>query len=163
VPGIVFTSLVANSESASQVEVTGDESPPDLANDDKGMSLSEYTAALESLSEQIQESAEAFIAAAFEFRNNQLTFDEFQAEFLEFVPEVRQVIQQTSQLAPPSEAEALHQRLISGMTKCDDAVDTMDQWFDSPNSGTKEAAILLMTDCIEDMTEVQEGLTELSR
>jgi len=49
------------------------------------------------------------------------------------------------------------------MAKCDDAIDTMEQWFASPNSGTKETAILLITDCIEDMTAAQEELTDLSR
>jgi hypothetical protein len=163
VPGIIFTSLGASAGSDSPGGAATNELPTDFASDDGGMSLAEYTEALESLSEQIAESAEAFMAAAFEFRNEQLGFDEFHTEFLKFVPEVRHVIQQTSQLDPPSEAEALHQRLIGGMTKCDDAIGIMEQWFDSPNSSTKEAAILLVADCTEDVTQVQEGLTELSR
>lgn len=159
VHGFTFPGAVGNEEGVSIVETSVPPAPGESAGDDKRQSDSlAYVEAVESLGERLSGAAEEFWGAALEFRNDQITLDEFRNEFLEFAPKVGEVIQEVNQLSPPSEAAAAHQKLTNGLAKCDQAVDLMYDWFDSPNSETKEAAALLVAECVEDVTTAGEEL-----
>lgn len=128
--------------------------------DDRSAVL-EYAAQVERLARQISDAAEEFVESAMKYRNGELTLDEFRSEFLEFAPKVRDVIRGVNQLDPPSEAEAVHQQLTDGLAKCDQAVDLMDEWFDSQDSGTKEAIVLLVAECVEEVEAAGDELSAL--
>lgn len=136
----------------------------DLADgdDDAHADLLAYIAAVESLGRQISEAAEEFWEAALQFQNGQLTFDEFRAEFQDFAPRLRGVIQGLSQLSPSPVAEAVHERLINGTAKCDQGLDVMDEWFDSPSDEEKQAATLLVTGCVEQVTAALDELRAIA-
>jgi hypothetical protein len=120
-----------------------------------------YAAAVESLGQRNSGAAEEFWEAALRYQSDQLTFDEFRAEFQDFSPTVRGVGQDLSQLSPPPEAEAVHGRLTAGMAKCDQALDLMDEWFESPSDEKRQAATLLVTGCVEQVTAAGEELTAI--
>ena len=155
VKSIVLPNPVASAESTDLPEPSPGVATEEPAGDSDRPSLPEYIDAVHSLGRQLSEAAQQFGAAALLFRAGQLTLDQFQAAFSDFAPQIRDLIQQISQLSPPREAEALHQKLVTGMGKCNQAVDLMEDWFASPNSDTKEAATLLVTDCVEEVTGVE--------
>jgi hypothetical protein len=60
------------------------------------------------------------------------------------------------------DAEGAHQSLVDGLAKCDRAIDLMDSWFDTRDQGTKEAAVLLVAGCEEDVTAARNELATLA-
>jgi hypothetical protein len=172
VQGFVFPSVVGDDDDTN-VETGGDKpleepantvepSPEGTNEDDNDRSdLLAYAAAVKNLGQRLYEAAQEFGESAIKFRDGQITLDEFRKEFLKFAPKVRGLIQEIGRLSPPSEAEAIHQKLTGGLAKCDQALDLMDNWFDSPNSSTKDAAALLVGECVDDVTAAGEELDAL--
>jgi hypothetical protein len=130
--------------------------------DDGRFALLEYAAEVERLGRQTSDIAEEFVESAMKYRNGEITLEEFQREFLEFAPKVREVIREVNQLHPSSEAEAVHKQLTDGLAKCDQAVDLMDEWFDSQDSGTKEATVLLVAECVGEVETAGDELSVLT-
>jgi hypothetical protein len=173
VQGFVFPSAVGDGNSTN-VETGGDKpleeptstvepSPEGTSEDDRDRSdLLAYAAAVKNLGQRLSEAAQEFGESAIKFRDGQMTLDEFREKFLKFAPKVRGLIQEIGRLSPPPAAEAIHQKLTGGLAKCDQALDLMDNWFDSPNSGTKEAAALLVGECVENVTAAGEELDALT-
>jgi hypothetical protein len=173
VQGFVFPSAVGDDGNTSaetggnkpleEPANTVEPSPEGTNEDDNDRSdLLAYIAAVKNLGQRLSEAAQEFGESAIKFRDGQMTLDEFREKFLEFAPKVRGLIQEIGRLSPPPEAEAIHQKLTGGLAKCDQALDLMDNWFDSPNSGTKEAAALLVGECVEDVTAAGEELDALT-
>jgi hypothetical protein len=173
VQGFVFPNVVSDDDSTS-VETGGDtpleepvnaeEPAPEETGEDghDRSALLAYAAAVKNLGQRLYEAAQEFGESAVKFRDGQITIDEFREKFLKFAPKVRGLVQEIGRLSPPSEAEAIHQELTGGLAKCDQALDLMDNWFDSPNSSTKEAAALLVAECVEDVTAAGEELDALT-
>ncbi len=158
-----FPDSIISDDDTRVVETGAGEPPGKPAGDgDSGRSdLLAYAAAVGSLGQQLSEAAKAFWEAAQKFQNGQLTLDAFRGEFLAFASRVRGLVREINQLSPPPKAETVHQKLTGGLSKCDQAVDLMDQWFDTPDSGIKEAAALLVVECVEDVTAASEELMTL--
>jgi hypothetical protein len=144
-------------------EEPGTEQPPeDPTEDDNGhAALLAYAAEVEKLGKQLYDAAQHFWEAALKFRSGELTFDEFRDEFSAFSPKVESLVDGINRLSPPPKAQAVHQKLTGGLAKCDQAVDLMGDWFDTPNSDTKEAATLLVTQCTGEIADAQEELEAL--
>ncbi|GAB4530994.1 MAG: hypothetical protein Kow0063_09690 [Anaerolineae bacterium] len=130
--------------------------------DDTHADLLAYVAAVDSLGQQISGAAERFWEAALKFQNGQLSFDAFRAEFQDFASRLRAVIQGLRQLSPPPVAGAIHERLINGAAMCDQALDVMGEWFDSPSDEKEQAATLLVTGCVEQVTAAVDELRALA-
>jgi len=130
------------------------------ATDEGGAAFLEYAAAVESLAQRLSVAAQEFWEAALKYQAGQLTRDEFQSEFEEFAQEVRGLIEQINRLSPPPEARSIHQKLTGGLTKCDQAISLMDDWFDAPDSDKQEAAALLVAECVEDVTAAVDELMQ---
>lgn len=130
--------------------------------DDERTKLLAYTATVERLGAEMSEHAGEFWETALKFQDGGLTFDEFEDEFLDFVTEARAVIRGINQLSPPPQAESIHRELNDGLAKCDQAIDLMGRWFNNPESDTKAAAVLLVAECIEDVTQAGEELRALT-
>jgi hypothetical protein len=172
VQGFVFPSVVGDADSTS-VETGGDKSleepadtkqptPEGTSEDDRDRSdLLAYAAAVKNLGQRLYQAAQDFGESAIKFRDGQMTLEEFREKFLKFGPKVRGLIQEIGRLSPPSEAEAIHQKLTGGLAKCNQSLGLMDDWFDSPSSGTKDAAALLVGECVEDVTAAGEELDAL--
>ena len=58
-------------------------------------------------------------------------------------------------------AAAVHQKLTGGLAKCNDAIDLMDEWFDTRSSDTKEATVLLVAECMDQVNEAADDLEAL--
>ena len=150
---LALPSVGGNDESAVVGETGTSGSPGELTTDDDArLNLLAYAAAVESLTQQNSEAAEKFWEVALKYQVGELTLDEFRSESQNVAARVRGVIQQLDQLSPPPEAEAVHRQLADGMAKCDQALDMMDAWFDAPNDNTRQAAISLVTGCVEQVT-----------
>jgi hypothetical protein len=163
VQAFVFPSGAGDDDAVSGADTSSDETPKEPAGDTGGQSdLLAYAAAVDSLGQRLYQAAQEFGESAVKFRDGQITLDEFRESFLKFAPQVRGLVQEIGRLSPPSEAEAIHQKLTGGLAKCDQALDLMDDWFDSPSSGTKEAAALLVGECVEDVTAAGEELDALT-
>jgi hypothetical protein len=145
----------AGSAGTSTAEAPGKSSQRD--NDERSALLA-YAAAVQSLVQRLSEAAQALVDAALAFQGGQITVDELRQEFQRFAPVVREVSGQLNRLSPPPEAQSIHQKLAEGLGKCDQALDLMDNWLDSPNSNAKEGAALLVADCAERVTAAQEEL-----
>ena len=144
-------------------ESDADQPREETSGDDNGHSaLLAYAAAVENLGKQLYDAAHEFWEAALKFRSGELTFDEFRDEFLVFSPKVESLIDGINRLSPPSEAEVVHQKLTDGLAKCDQAVDLIDDWFDTPDSEIRDAGTLLVTECLEDVTTAVDELEELA-
>jgi hypothetical protein len=162
VQAFVLPGDAGNDDSVSGADTGSDETPKEPAGDTGGHSdLLAYAAAVDSLGQRLYQAAQEFGESAIKFRDGQMTRDEFREKFLKFAPQVRGLVQEIGRLSPPSEAEAIHQKLTGGLAKCDQALDLMDDWFDSPSSGTKDAAALLVGECVEDVTAAGEELDAL--
>jgi hypothetical protein len=141
--------------------VSQEEPPENSAGADEQPGLLTYSAAMSSLAERLSDAAQAFGDSALKYRDGQITLEDFQSKFLEFAPEVQGLIQEVNRLSPPPQAEAVHQKFRSGLTKCDQAVGLMDKWFDTRDSGTKDAVVLLVGGCFDEVTAAQNELTAL--
>jgi hypothetical protein len=133
------------------------------AQPDSGQSkLLEYAAPAARIAQQLLDAAGGFEASALKYRNGQLTFDQFQSEFLDFAPKVKGLVPQINALSPPPEAEAVHQKLTDGLSKCSQAVDLTDGWFNTRESGTSEAAMVLVAACVDDVSVAGDELSTLT-
>lgn len=141
-----------NSENAES-SVTPTEQAPDL--------LTPYSKNVTSLNQQMLSAAEEFGAAAMAYGNGTLSREDFQAEYSDFAPKTRQLASQINNLTPPPAAQQIHQKLVKGVAGCTKALDLLEQWFDQPDSGAKEAGIVLVTTCMADITKAQNDLDRL--
>ncbi len=133
---------------------------PEIDDDDRSALLA-YAEAVANLGEKISEAGETFGKSAVAYRNGEITLAEFRSKFSSFKSKVRGPIQEINGLSPPPEAAAIHQKLTGGLEKCEQGIDLMDGWFDTGDSGTKEATMLLVASCIDQTTQAAEELEEL--
>jgi hypothetical protein len=66
-------------------------------------------------------------------------------------------------LTPPQEAAAAHQKLVGGLTKCDQAIDLLDNWLETFDDTSKNAGALLVAQCLQDLTNAQQELSDLAQ
>lgn len=139
------------------------ETPIDLPEDESGSqaALLAYAEAVTVSGQRITELGEAFGEAAISYRNDEITIDEFQDRFLSFEAKVRGPMENIKGLSPPQEAIQIHQTLTGGLEKCEQGIDLMDEWFDTGDSGTKDATALLVASCINEVTAAGDALEEL--
>jgi hypothetical protein len=176
VQGFVFPDDVGEDDNTSSTTETVDpikavespsvtseppEEPPQTSNDGERSALLAYAEAVTDLGEKIAEAAEEFGKAAIAYRNGEITLAEFQNKFSSFGPKVKGLIQEIGGLSPPSEAEAIHKKFTNGLDQCGEAVDLMEDWFDTHDSGTKEAAALLVASCINQVETAGDELEAL--
>ncbi len=135
-------------------------SNPDRPGDDRANLLA-YAAAVEDLAEKISQAGQDFGQSAIRYRDGQITIEQFQDSFSEFAPKVERLIQGINALSPPPEAIAIHRELSSGLKKCNQAIDLMDEWFKTGNGSLKGTTVLLVSDCINDVTAAGNKLREL--
>jgi hypothetical protein len=171
--GFIFPDNVGSHDSAGTTQASvgkPTESPGEIKepsenpgeDSDHGRSaLLAYLGSVQSLGQQISDATEEFAKSALKYRNSELTLDEFRDDFLTFSPKVKAIIKKVDRLSPPAKAEEAHQKLVSGLAKCDQAIDLMDSWFDTSDQGTKEAAALLVAGCEEDVTAARSELEAL--
>lgn len=137
-------------ESASQANSNHDQS-----------ALLAYAKAATDLGEKINEAGETFGQAAINYRNGQITLGEFQNKFNSFVPKVQSYIKEVNKLSSPPQAETIHQKLTSGLNNCNKGIDLMDDWFDSQDSDTRDATVILVGTCIDQVTRAANELQTL--
>jgi hypothetical protein len=130
-------------------------------NDNGQPELLRYVEAAANLGAKINDTAETFGEAALAYHNGDLSIDTFQDRFRSFAPQVKSLIQDVNHLSPPPQAEATHRQLTGGLGQCSQAVDLMNDWFDTRDNGTKEAATLLVASCINQVTSAGEDLQSL--
>ena len=128
---------------------------------DKQAALLAYAEKASKLGDKINSAAEKFGQSALAYREGQITIDNFKDSFDSFAPKVKGYIQDAASLSAPPEAIAIHQKLANGLGQCDKAIGLMDDWFDSGDSGTKEATALLVASCIEQVTSAGNELESL--
>ena len=153
--------FAAGNLSTVSTEADGGGSPTGAPGDAGQSELLAYAATVQNLGQRASEAVKSFWEVALKYRAGQLTLDELRDQFSEFASTIREVIKEINQLSPPQEARAIHQSLTSGLDQCDEAIDLMDEWFDTPNSGTAEAATLLVVRCAEKITAAEEELETL--
>jgi hypothetical protein len=161
---VVSVDETATSEPAREPTVVGGtpEGPTESDDGDDRSALLAYAKAVEDAGKRLNEAAQDFWETVLAFRNAQLTLDEFREEFSAFGTKASSLIQEIDQLSPPRDAEAIHQKLTGGLVKCDQAIDLMDDWFDTQDSGTSEAVVLLVTECVEEVQAAGEELVALT-
>lgn len=120
-----------------------------------------YAAAAAELGKKINDAARIFGQAALRYRSNELSRDEFRANFTPFRQRVKDLIGQINRLSPPPAASDVHQKLTAGLDKCDQAVDLMDSWFETSDSGARDAATLLVGACTGEVSAAQAELAGL--
>jgi hypothetical protein len=157
-----ITETSAGQPTVSPAEINPTSTKPGKDNDRDRSALLAYVEAVASLGQQISDATQDFAKSALKYRNGELTLDEFRDDFLAFSPKVKAIIKKVSQLSPPAKAEGAHRKLVGGLAKCDRAIDLMDSWFDTRDQGTKEAAVLLVAGCEEDVTAARNELAALA-
>jgi hypothetical protein len=155
-------SAASDANQTGQEPAVSQEEPPEKSADaDEQSGLLTYYTAISSLTKRLSDAAQAFGDTALEYRDGQITLERFRNKYLEFSSEVQELVQEVNRLSPPPQAEAVHQKFRNGLTKCDQAVDLMDKWFDTRDSGAKDAAILLAGGCVGELTAAQNELEAL--
>jgi hypothetical protein len=157
-----ITEASAGQPTASPAEASPTSTKPGKDSDRDRSALLAYVEAVASLGQQISDATQDFAKSALKYRNGELTLDKFRDDFLTFSPKVKAIIKKVGQLSPPVKAEGAHQKLVDGLAKCDRAIDLMDSWFDTRDQGTKEAAVLLVAGCEEDVTAARNELATLA-
>ncbi len=145
----------ASAKSSPQAE------PTTTGSDNEQLALLDYLKAVANLGEKITEAGQEFGQDALAYRNGELTLEEFQDKFLAFVPKVKGAIQEINQFTPPPQAQASHRKLINGLNQCNEAIELMDKWFGSFDSGTKETAAFLVASCTDQVNAARDELEML--
>ena len=120
-----------------------------------------YAAAVAAIGDQISAAGQSFSHSALAYRDGQLSLEEFRTEFERFIPQVRGPIEQLNKLGPPAEAAAIHQAMVGGLAKCDQAIDLMGQWLTNFDDNTKLTASLLVAQCIDEVSTAGDELATL--
>jgi hypothetical protein len=123
--------------------------------------LAEYSTSVSSLSQKMSDAAQKFGDAALAYQEGRLSREEFRAKYADFAPKTRQLISEINGLTAPPEAQQIHHKLTGGLDQCKKALELLGQWFDKPESGAKEAGVLLVANCMADITEAQNELGAL--
>lgn len=147
--------------SSSSLNDQSDTPSPDTPVDQGPDLLVEYSTSVGSLSQKMSDAAQKFGEAAMAYQEGNLNREEFRAKFSDFAPKTRQFISQINNLTAPPEAQQIHHKLTNGLDQCNKALELLGQWFDKPDSGVKEAGVLLVTNCMADITEAQNELDAL--
>lgn len=121
--------------------------------------LLNYAAGVKNFGEQISEAAQAFGEAALKYRNDTISLAEFQSKFQNFAPRAKQLIDEIEGLNPPPAAQSVHQKLVGGLAKCNQAIELLDSWFENSDGSKKETGMLLVADCTQ---ETSKATSELS-
>ncbi|NJN97613.1 MAG: hypothetical protein HC875_27805 [Anaerolineales bacterium] len=121
--------------------------------------LLNYAAGVKNFGEQISDAAQAFGEAALKYRNDTIPLAEFQSKFQNFAPKAKQLIDEIEGLNPPPAAQSIHQKLVGGLAKCNQAIELLDNWFDTSDSSKKETGMLLVANCTQ---EASQATSELS-
>ena len=142
---------------------TADGLPEDQSKivDEEWSDLLAYAEAVAAVGEKISEAGEAFGESAIAYRNREITLEQFRNKFSSFKSKVGGLIEKIDSLSPPPAAAAVHQKLTGGLAKCNDAIDLMDEWFDTRSSDTKEATVLLVAECMDQVNEAADDLEAL--
>jgi hypothetical protein len=134
---------------------------PAEPDDEEQSALFEYAEAVANLGDKITVAGEEFGEAAVQYRNGELALEEFENEFSSFSSQVKGFMREIDRLSPPPPAKAIHQKLTGGLDKCDQAIELMDEWFDTHDSDTKVVTALLVANCIDQVTSAGEELRML--
>lgn len=170
IPGFIFPEDSGQSDgSSSPGPITPTESaksspqaePTATGNNNEQAVLLAYLKTVANLGEKINEAGQKFGQDALAYRNGELTLAEFQDSFLSFVPHVQGAIREINQLRPPSPAQAAHHKLTTGLNQCNEAIELMDQWFDTFNDDTKETFALLVANCMNQVDAARDELEGL--
>jgi hypothetical protein len=121
-----------------------------------------YAQAVNELGEQMSDSAQDFGETALKYRDDQVSLEEFHRKFDEFNPKVKQFVRSINGLNPPPKALTIHQKLTSGLAKCDQAMNLLNTWFNTFDSGLKETGAILVAECTEEVTEAGNELSVLT-
>ena len=140
-------------------EMTSPDSP--TGNDAEQAALLAYAETIARLGDRITASGEEFGDIALAFRAGDLTLAEFEARFSSFASTIRALIVEAETLSPPETAAAIHRELTNGLDKCNQGLDYMEEWFDNPNSETKETTALLVAECINEVSRTAAELESL--
>ena len=143
---------------ANPEEVLADLLEPD---DSEQSALLLYAEAVFDLGGKITEAGENFGEAALAYRDDEITLEQFRNKFSSFKSKITGLIQDINALSPPSSAEQIHQKLTGGLSKCAQAISLMDEWFDTQDSGTRDATALLVSSCISQVNSAADELEEL--
>ncbi|MCB0153813.1 MAG: hypothetical protein KDF65_03380 [Anaerolineae bacterium] len=128
---------------------------------DPPMPLVTYAASVEILGQHISSKAEPFQETALRYWANQTTLEQFEAEFNQFRPEVKEVMRQLTQLSPPQEATTIHQKLIDGLAKCDIGIDMLGTWLETFDESLELPASLQVALCLEETAAAETELRQL--
>lgn len=150
-------------ENSSSLNDQGDTPSPDTPVDQGPDLLAEYSTSVTSLSQKMSDAAQKFGEAAMAYQEGTLSREEFRAKYADFAPRTRQLVSQLNGLTAPPEAQQIHHKLTSGLDQCNKALELLGQWFDKPDGGVKEAGVLLVTNCMADVTEAQNELDVLMK
>jgi hypothetical protein len=172
IPGFIFPEASGQGDgSSSPGPITPAESaksspqvePTATGNNSEQAVLLAYLKAVANLGEKINEAGQKFGQDALAYRNDELTLAEFHDSFLSFVPQVKGSIREINQLTPPPPAQAAHRKLTNGLNQCHEAIELMDQWFDTFDSDTKETVALLVASCMDQVDAARDELEGLAK
>ncbi|MCL4294804.1 MAG: hypothetical protein KJ077_03720 [Anaerolineae bacterium] len=171
IPGFIFPEASGqNDGSSSPGPITPTESaksspqaePTATGSNNEQAVLLVYLKAVANLGEKINAAGQKFGQDALAYRDDELTLAEFQDSFLSFVPHVQGAIREINQLKPPPPAQAAHHKLTTGLNQCNEAIELMDQWFDTFNDDTKETVALLVASCMDQVDAARDELEGLA-
>jgi len=178
VEGFVFPDIIDNNNAdttelinpyePSQEAVSTDEASkefpkaePSPDNDNGRSALLAYAEAVANYGQEITNTGQDFGKSVMAYRKGELTLDEFHEEFLSFATKIKDLIEEINRLSPPVQVETAHKKLTEGLDNCSQAIDLMGQWFESQNDSTKEATILLVTTCMDQVTSAGDEIEAL--
>jgi hypothetical protein len=143
------TELVAPSES-------GDDG------DDQDDELAAYILAVSALQERVTQAAKTFFEVALSYQADQITREQLRAEFLNFQEQMQAPQRAFQDLSPPSAAEPVHQTLTEGLSKCNQALELLDEWFDTSDDNTRDRGTAMALECVNILSEAQSDLEDLA-
>jgi hypothetical protein len=140
---------------------TPTEEDSDIDRQAEQSALQTYAEDAARLGEKINAAAEEFAEAIRDYRDDQLTLEQLEERFSSFASKVQGPMREIDALSPPPIAAEIHQTLTGGLAQCDKAIDEMDQWFETQDSGTKETTIVLVASCLDQVAKAKEELEKL--
>ncbi len=163
IPEMISTSGVSlNPTTAGALpKVQLPEMPAPKNSEQESSALYVYAKTVNQLGQQLNEAGDSFGQAAMSYRENKLTLVEFKEKFNAFASQAGDYLNRIDSLSPPPEAEQIHQKLTGGLQKCDDAIDLMDRWFDTQETGAKDATAFLVANCLDQVTRAGDELNAL--
>lgn len=122
----------------------------------------EYVNSVNDISADVSGMLQDFFGLALAFQSEQITFEDFQVAFDGFKDDMKGPLADFSELNPPPAANAAHEQFNSGLSKCNQALDLLDGYFESSDSSNKDNGIKLATDCISTLTDAKAEIDSLA-